>query len=190
MVERTELPLFAWGSTRQATRVRRVRVRRLGVVASSGIALIGVTIVTQPNPRLVWNASASAPVGLYVVTPGATVRQGNMVIARLAEPMQTLAATRHYLPANVPLVKQVAALSGAMICAHGLAISINGIRVATRRRRDRAGRLMPWWTGCQRLRSGFVFLLMPRVRDSFDGRYFGPTRASDIVGKARLLWAR
>ena len=190
MAERADLPLFVWGETRRATRDRRVRMRRLGVIAASGIALIGATMVTKPAPRLVWNASASAPVGLYGVTPGARVGQGDMVIARLAEPMRTLAASRRYLPANVLLVKRVAALPGATVCARGRAIWIDGRRVATRRRRDGAGRPMPWWTGCRRLAPGFVFLLMPHVPGSFDGRYFGPTRVSDIVGKARLLWAR
>jgi len=35
-----------------------------------------------------------------------------------------------------------------------------------------------------------MFLLMARSPASFDGRYFGPTSRSDIVGKATLLWAR
>ena len=190
MAERAQLPLFAWGDTRQTAHIRRVRLRRLGVIAASGIALISVTTMFKPAPRLVWNVSASAPIGLYAVTPGATVRQGDMAIARLVEPMRTLAAKRGYLPANVLMVKRVAALSGATICARGIMVSIDGKRAALRHRRDLAGRLMPWWTGCRRLAPGFVFLLMPRVPNSFDGRYIGPTRATDIVGRARLLWAR
>ena len=35
-----------------------------------GVAL-GATIAVPPHPRLVWNTSASAPVGLYRVTPDA-----------------------------------------------------------------------------------------------------------------------
>ena len=33
----------------------------------AGIALVGFSTIAHPQPRLVWNASASAPIGLYRV---------------------------------------------------------------------------------------------------------------------------
>ena len=48
---------------------------------------------------------------------------------------------------------------------------------------------MPWWHGCHRLRPHEYFLLTDSPL-SFDGRYFGITRGSEILGKARLLWPR
>lgn len=110
-------------------------------------------------------------------------------VARVPQDLRALAAARRYIPANVPLVKQVAAVPGDEICARGSAIAINGAWAAARRARDARGRPMPWWEGCIVLRDGMVFLLMPDPA-SFDGRYFGPTSRSDIVGRARLLWAR
>jgi type IV secretory pathway protease TraF len=41
-----------------------------------------------------------------------------------------------------------------------------------------------------RLRAHERFLLMTTSSASFDGRYFGVTDSSDVVGKARLLWPR
>jgi type IV secretory pathway protease TraF len=35
-----------------------------------------------------------------------------------------------------------------------------------------------------------VFLLSPKVADAYDGRYFGLTRASEIIGTGKLLWPR
>jgi type IV secretory pathway protease TraF len=53
---------------------------------------------------------------------------------------------------------------------------------------DRSSRpLTPWW-GCRALEPGEVFLLNDGSTASFDGRYFGPSRASDIVGKLAPLW--
>lgn len=149
-----------------------------------------VQLVFPPSPRLVWNASASAPVGLYWVRPGARIAADDMVIARTPLPIRRLAAVRHYIPENVPLVKRVAAVAGDRICAAGTVVTVNGHRAAVRQRRDAKGRAMPWWNGCRTLGADDYFLLMADVPDSFDGRYFGLTGKSDIIGKAHLLWAR
>lgn len=189
MPEPVDLPLFRWRAElrRSAATRRRLRVRiGLGI---AGIALLCATIAVPPRPRLVWNASQSAPVGLYRVTPGAPVGVGDMVIAWVSERYRRLAAERHYLPANVPVVKRVAAISGDTVCAVNEHIFVEGRLVAWRRRYDGAGRPMPVWRGCVTLRDGALFLLMDDSV-SFDGRYFGPTDARDIIGKARLIWAR
>jgi conjugative transfer signal peptidase TraF len=185
-----ELPLLEW---RDQCPKEGSAPRRLGWRAASiglGTGLLGLTIVVPPTPRLVWNASASAPIGLYAVDPGASIQVGDMVVARLPERWQTLAARRRYLPANVPLVKQVAAVAGDQVCAVGAQVRVNGRRVAERRSADGAGRPLPWWHGCIRLREGQFFLLMRGSPASFDGRYFDVTEGAQLVGKATLLWRR
>ena len=182
-------PLLDWGDTLRAAKARhRQRVRRIAVGAV-GTAVLLSTVALPPAPRLVWNASASAPIGLYAVAPGTAAQPGDMVVARLPEPYRRLAATRRYLPLNVPLVKRVAAAAGDDVCALGRRVLINGRPVAVRLDVDRAGRPMPHWSGCRRLRGEQRFLLMDAPA-SFDGRYFGVTEGVDIVGKARPLWAR
>lgn len=183
-----DAPLFAWGEQiRRVRRHHRIRLMIAGLAACS-IAL-GLTIVWPPAPRLVWNASASAPIGLYRVYPGAPANAGEMVVARLAARYRALAAERHYLPANVPLVKRVAAAAGSQVCARGRAILIDNRQVAVRQLSDPHGRQLPWWEGCIRLRGDELFLLMD-APDSFDGRYVGLTQDTDVVGRAVLLWRR
>lgn len=163
----------------------------VGVAIGLGaLTALGVTTVSPPAPRLVWNVSSSAPVGLYQVWPERLPARGDFVVARLPSDWRMLAATRHYLPANVPLVKGAAALSGDRVCAMGRDIFINGRRAVMRLRFDAAGRPMPWWKGCRTLRNDELFLLMTSSKASFDGRYFGPTSSADIVGSAELLWRR
>lgn len=157
--------------------------------AGLAVALAG-TLIAPPRQRFVWNASASAPVGLYAVGDAAPLARGDMVIARVPDEYRMLAARRHYLPANVPLVKRVAAAPGDEACAVGARVMVNGRLAAKRLDRDGAGRLMPWWSGCRALGPGEYFLLMADSAASFDGRYFGVSEAGDIVGKARLLWRR
>ena len=93
------------------------------------------------------------------------------------------------MPTNVPLVKHVAAIEGARVCAIGPAILINGRILAHRLAADPHGRLLPWWQGCRRLVAGET-LLLNKPANSFDGRYFGPVGAGAIVGKAVPLWLR
>lgn len=161
---------------------------RAGLIAALVVGLAG-TILSPPVPRLVWNVSESAPVGLWYVAPSASLRRGDMVAARLAAPWRELAARRHYLPSNVPLIKRVAASDGDRICAGRDTISIDGTMVAVRSRFDGAGRPIPGWRGCQVLGAD-EFLLLMDAEHSFDGRYFGPTARRDIIGKAIPLWVR
>lgn len=173
---------------RQAGR-RCNRDRRVLPAAGAVLCAVGLTLVFPPAPRLVWNASPSAPLGLYLVEPGGAVAPGDTVIAKLPVPWRSFAAGRRYLPERVPLVKRIAAGPGEGICALGSRLFVNGKPTIHRLRRDGKGHLLPWWEGCRRLRSGEYFLLMAGHPKSFDGRYFGVTRASDIIGPARLIWA-
>ncbi|QNA83771.1 S26 family signal peptidase [Sphingomonas sp. So64.6b] len=190
MTERRDLPLLAWGEALRVARRRRQILRRRGLVLGAGCAVVLATAVLPPLPRLVWNASASAPIGLYRVGPGTPVVRGDMVIARTPLAARDLAARRHYIPSNVPLVKRVAGVAGDRVCAVGRMIFVNGRPLATRRATDSHGRSLPWWTGCRMLGDGTLFLLMAEAPDSFDGRYFGPTPAADVIGKAVMLWRR
>lgn len=181
--------LARWCQSLRAARSRRRRLARRGLAIGGLAAALAATIAFPSRPFLVWNASASAPIGLYRVG-GIDLGTGDMVIAWPPAGARDLAARRHYLPANVPLVKRIAAEPGDTVCALGTQIFVNGRRVAERLVRDGAGQPMPWWTGCATLRRGALFLLMADSPASFDGRYFGPTGRGDIVGKATLLWAR
>jgi type IV secretory pathway protease TraF len=110
-----------------------------------------------------------------------------MALARTPTRWRMLAAMRRYVPADVPLIKRVAAASGDSVCALGQEIFVNGRWITERLPSDGEGRLMPWWSGCAVLRPGSLFLLMDNP-SSFDGRYFGPTAPADIVGRANALW--
>ena len=168
-----------------ADRSRRIAIWLTAAVASAGLS---ATVDLKPRPLWVWNLSASSPLGLYRVSAAGEPKPGSMVVAWLPPAMRRLAAERHYLPANVPLVKRVGAAGNDRVCAAGRSIFINGRLAARRRVEDWAGRAMPWWEGCHRLVRGESFLLSRRGPASFDGRYIGITTAGSILGEARLIW--
>ena len=185
-----DLPLMEWGEDlrlRKAAR-RRLRLRSASIVVFSLVVMSPILLV--PAPRLVWNASASAPVGVYWIGSESHLRYGDLVAARLSADAARLAAGRGYLPAGVPVVKHVAAMGGDRICWTPTHILINGKPIARRRATDRLGRSLPAWLGCMTLRDDQVLLLNAAIPDSFDGRYFGLTRRHDILGRAHPLWLR
>lgn len=188
MADARNLPLFAWGEALRRDRARRRLLRRRAALIAAGIAALNLTLVFPPAPRLLWNHSASAPIGLYLVSPGAPLVPGDMVVAWPPRPARALAASRHYLPAGVPLVKRVVGGAGDTVCARGDTVMLDGTVIARRLAADPSGRPLPHWEGCMRLRQGSYFLLMTLRPDSFDGRYFGATQERDIIGKARPLW--
>jgi conjugative transfer signal peptidase TraF len=181
-------PLLDWGEQLRATKRQRQRIRRRFAITGGGVALFALTLAFPPTPRLVWNASASAPIGLYAVSPGAPIDPGDMVIARVPDSWRSIASQRRYIPDNVPLVKQVAAMAGDDVCGLGPIIFVNGVKLLQRLAADAKGRPLLWWNGCVRLRGRQLFLAMPNNPASFDGRYFGVTEGDLVVGKARLLW--
>lgn len=167
------------------------RAGRRGIILALAILAIGglcVGIFTDPAPRLVWNASASAPIGLYRVQLGIRIDQGDLVLAGLPDIPRILAAERGYLPDGVPLIKRVAGKAGDWVCGDSDTVMINGHAVASRIARDSENRSLPRWTDCRVLAESEVFLLMADVPDSFDSRYFGPIQIEQIIGRLVPLW--
>lgn len=183
-------PEFVTATIREVSkRAHRTRVV-LCAMTVSVFALAESVAPLDVTPRLIWNASASAPLGLYAMVARPSVVRGELVLVRPPTQVQAFAAQRGYLPKSVPMVKQIAAQRGDIVCRHEETITINGRAVAVALRRDREGRILPTWSGCHRLISGEVFLLMPRVEASFDSRYFGPVSTSNILGRLVPLWTQ
>ncbi|MGE0180768.1 MAG: S26 family signal peptidase [Parvularculaceae bacterium] len=164
-------------------------VVKILAVSGAGVAAIFVASLADFAPVIVWNASASAPIGLYRIEQDASPEIGDFVLVRPDEVLEKFIISRGYLPENIPLLKRIAALPGDEICREFEAIFINEIRVADAQKLDSKGRKMPSWSGCFRLQSGEIFLLND-PENSLDGRYFGATKSVAVIGVARAVWAR
>lgn len=174
------------------SRHRRSRCysRRPSLVLGTSIAaLLAIAASLTPSPMLIWNASASAPIGLYARVAGPPAR-GDLVLAWLPAGAREIAAERGYLPRNVPVVKRVTGLAGDTVCAVDATVFLNGKPLSTRRSSDSKARPLPSWEGCRILQPGDVFLLMSDAPDSFDGRYFGPVGRRQIIGRLVPLWTK
>jgi len=163
---------------------------RLGyaITTTGAVSLLGVLSILSFAPKLIWNASASTPIGLYVIEQDASPNVTDLVAVRAPEPLSSFLAERGYLPRGVPLMKRVAALPGQRVCRTGRAITVDAVPMGDALERDRRGRPLPVWQGCRVVASGELFLMNWQVRDSLDGRYFGPSPASAVIGRAIPLY--
>lgn len=165
------------------------RLKVLILTLGTAAALVA-TIVLEPLPLYIWNASASVPIGLYSLRPTKRFHVTELVVVRPPEPLATFLDLNGYLPVGVPMLKRVLALPGQTVCRSGLTISVDDIAMGEARDRDGRGRPLPRWQGCCVVADGELFLMNWQSDDSLDGRYFGFLPASAIVGRALPLWTR
>lgn len=151
-------------------------------------ATLGASAFVEPPKTMIWNASASAPIGLYALQRADELDVTDLVAVTAPPLIAEFLANRGYLPIGVPMMKRVLALPGGTVCRHGLDIVAYGATIGHARERDNAGRKMPVWQGCRRIADDELFLMNFDVPDSVDGRYFGPSPRGSVIGRALPVW--
>jgi conjugative transfer signal peptidase TraF len=159
----------------------------LSLLAIAGFAALAWASFVRPMPRVIYNASASVPVGWYHIEPPRAPQVGDIVLVRLPAVPAALAARRGYLPLGIPLLKRIGAGAPQKVCIRGRIVRIDDAAVAATLPVDGAGRRLEAWRSCRQLRRGELFLLSTDNPASFDSRYFGPVPVSAVIGQAQPL---
>lgn len=149
---------------------------------------VGIALFIPTSTKLIWNATASAPIGFYTIEPAARIEVRELVAVTPPEPLARFMIERGYVGRGVPLLKRVLGLPGQRVCRIGRTITVDAVEMSEALERDRIGRDLPVWQGCRVIGDGELFLMNWEVRDSLDGRYFGPIPARSVIGRARPLW--
>ncbi len=164
-------------------------MKRRTVLLAGCVGAATVLSAVLPASRLfVWNATASVPTGLYRIGASAPLRAGERVAIDPPPLLRDYLVRRGYLPAGVPLLKELAALPGDTVCRVGTTITIDGVEAGNARSFDSAGRPLPHWEGCHTLTARQVFVMNRSAPGSFDGRYFGPIERRHVIGRAVPVW--
>ena len=162
--------------------------RRILAVTALAVTGIAAASVAELPTKLIWNATASAPIGFYTVEPAERIEVPELVAVMPPEPLERFMVERGYVGRGVPLLKRVLGLPGQRVCRLRSAITVDGIEMGEALDRDRIGRDLPVWQGCRTIGDGELFLMNWEVRDSLDGRYFGPIPANSVIGRVVPLW--
>ncbi|MEL6313287.1 MAG: S26 family signal peptidase [Pseudomonadota bacterium] len=157
----------------------------IAILTLAGLGLMVLASFYNPQDRLIWNRTASAPTGLYWLNDDPFTLGRWVVVSARSDDAQW-AQSQGFVGENWPLLKQIAAVSGDEICRVDGVITVNGNIVGKAKNIDSRGRSLPVWSGCQTLSEAEVFL-MNLDQDSLDGRYFGATDLSDLDGVAALI---
>jgi conjugative transfer signal peptidase TraF len=153
-----------------------------------GLAALLMPLAIPNRVQIVYNPSDSVPRGWYHIRPADSLQVGSIVLARLPAPAAALAAQRGYLPSGIPLLKRIAAVPPQRVCVDSETVRIDDVPGAAVMPADGRGRALSAWQQCRRLAHGELFLMSNTHPASFDSRYFGPIRASDVIGSAQPMW--
>ena len=164
------------------------------ILIGMGVTLLVVATTAEikfpPKPVVLYNPSASAPIGWYRLRANSPIKVGDRVAAFAPEWARKLADERGYLPYEYPMIKTIWASSGTQICTHNNRISVPNYPVIISLSQDSLGRDMPKLSGCFTLKADEYFLVSPDVQAGFDSRYFGAVEAQNILGKVEFLGNR
>ncbi|QOG06378.1 S26 family signal peptidase [Aureimonas sp. OT7] len=163
---------------------------RRRILTVSLFAVIGIAAGSAVDwpAKLIWNTTASAPVGFYTVAPADRIEVPELVAVMPPEPLALFMVERGYVARGVPLLKRVLGLPGQRVCRVRSTITVDDVEMGDALERDSLGRDLPVWQGCRVIGDGELFFMNWDVRDSLDGRYFGPIPADSVIGRAVPLW--
>ena len=152
------------------------------------VMCVAAATIVPTSLKLVWNVSASAPIGLYRIERAEHLDVPDLVAVMPSEPLEDYMVERGYIGRDVPILKRVLGIPGQRVCRIGHTITVDGIAMGEARDRDHLDRPLPVWSGCRTVAEDELFLMNWQVLDSLDGRYFGPLPATTVVGRAVPLY--
>lgn len=155
------------------------------VVPSVAVVLLTAVAgyLVNPQTMVFRNITPSMPLGWYLRNPVGEPVKGAIIAFK-----PPAIALVHGWPADIPLLKHVAAAGGDKVCSDGKAVAVNDQFIGSVMTRLPNGRPLPVWKGCQVLLDDQVFPIATGIPDSFDGRAYGPIKTADVIGVFWPVW--
>lgn len=154
-------------------------------------------ILTALGFRL--NLSESIPIGLYRITNKAAVKKAYVIFCPNNRQTFKLARNRGYIDHGICshsfgyLMKKVVAIAGDVVSVTNEGVFINNRLLPHSKPKlcDGLNRDLPQWrVSHYQLQQGEVMTMTNQSDWSFDSRYYGPIRTSQIKGVITPIWIK
>lgn len=154
------------------------------------LALVSGVLVHAPQiaPRWVLNLSESMEAGVYSVEKTNRYRVGDIVLIAQDKRLKEVGSTREWLSKEAPLLKRIKAFGPTRICLRGRTVILGKRSLGLTTTYDHMNRRIPRFRGCRRVATEEAIVLGDNGVHSFDSRYFGPIRISQLKGRGVLVW--
>lgn len=133
---------------------------------------------------LSYQDSTSMPEGWYFTYPIVSLHKGDIVIFKPPATLDNYMLKRHWIDRGANMLKPIAAVAGDLVCIKHRHLYINNKRISRVFHEDTHGRPLPHLQICKRLAAGAFLLISTKIPNSFDSRYFGPVKRSELIAKA------
>ncbi|NLW36878.1 MAG: S26 family signal peptidase [Syntrophorhabdus aromaticivorans] len=165
------------------------RQRSILFTMTAGVVLLLLSFpMSKLQKHYYLNLSPSVPLGLYRMSPPATLGVGDLVVFDPPPRVQAYIYGRRWLPQGWPLIKYVGALPGDTYSVKDVSLYINNRYMGPVYDQDNEGNRPPRITGIRTVEPGTFLPLSTHITHSFDGRYFGTVELASIKGKALPVW--
>ena len=145
-------------------------------------------LLSQRNKYII-NPSKSLTRGIYKTFPVETINKGDIVVFNIPKDIKKMAKEREYILKDAQtLMKIVAATKDDIVTIEKDELFINGISWGKIAYKDsHLRKLEPKSEKELQPKNDDEYLLLSKVKNSFDGRYIGVVKRKDIIYKAELF---
>lgn len=145
-------------------------------------------LLSQRNKYII-NPSKSLTRGIYKTFPVETINKGDIVVFNIPNDIKKMAKEREYILKDAQtLMKIVAATKDDIVTIKNDELFINGISWGKMAYKDsHLRKLEPKSEKELQPKNDDEYLLLSKVKNSFDGRYIGVVKRKDIIYKAELF---
>lgn len=139
---------------------------------------------------VICNLTDSMPHGFYFIRSTSMIRRGDIVCFPIPAKARQTVVGRGWLRPDAFFLKKVVGLPGDHVRLDSDSFSVNYAEGARGYvlQKDGAGRPMPTFKYNGYLNQDAYFVAITDKIESFDSRYFGPIKKSEIIGVATPLW--
>jgi len=151
------------------------------------VLFVLVTTLARRGYALTDQVSESMPKGFYLVYPAQKITMGEVVVFHPPKFAADFLVSHHWLPNNHWMMKHVVATPGDFVCNAHDTLTVNHHAIAPLQQFDSHGERLPVHHFCRTLQPHQYLMVSTRVKNSYDGRYFGPVEREQIKGRALKL---